>query len=331
MIRLYLLVAAFSTALLYGSTYQQFRFFTLENPGGATDAIHYVDMATGAVIEEPEVRHYRWVTPAAARLIQPLAGLVVPDRDLSIRLAFYLVNFAFSLLTCLVFFSLLQSLGYSVLLSLLGISAFAGSRITVMATGTPLVDAAYFCAIAITVWLAVERKTLALALLLPVLALTKETILPFLLLPLLTEMRKAPALWVSLAVAAAGLVISDRVVGSYYAADSVSLAATIVAHAAEVGGSVRRIFTLGGIHDLQNGFSLLLPLGGFGAWLNARYRYHDIPIVVKATLPIAIVLALLSGNLGRMLFAAFPAVIAFALIAIEHVAGQGETDSQEPE
>ena len=56
-----------------------------------------------------------------------------------------------------------------------------------------------------------------------------------------------------------------------------------------------------------------------GAWLNRRYAYHDIPMVVNATLPIAIGLALLSGNIGRMLFAAFPAVIAYALIAIEHV------------
>ena len=65
-----------------------------------------------------------------------------------------------------------------------------------------------------------------------------------------------------------------------------------------------------------------------GAWLNARHRYHEVPAVVVATVPIAIGLALLSGNTGRMLFAAFPAVIAYALIAVEHVSrGRGVQES----
>ena len=45
-----------------------------------------------------------------------------------------------------------------------------------------------------------------------------------------------------------------------------------------------------------------------------------VALVVIATVPIALGLALLSGNFGRMFFAAFPAVIAYALIAVEHVA-----------
>ena len=56
-----------------------------------------------------------------------------------------------------------------------------------------------------------------------------------------------------------------------------------------------------------------------GALLNARYRYHEVPLVVIATVPIAFVLALLSGNTGRMFFAAFPAVISYSLITVEHV------------
>ena len=229
---LYVLVTALSFSMLYGSTYQQFRFFSLADPGGAADAIHYVDMATGAVIEEPELRHHRWLTPAAARALQPLAGLVVSDRDLSMRLAFYLVNFAFSLTTCVVLFSLLQSLGYSILLSLLGVCVFAGSRVTVMVTGTPLVDAAYFCAVAIVVYLSVERRTLVLALLLPLLAQSKETFLPFALLPLLTEMRRARAIWISLAVTAVTLMVGDRMIDRYYGVEATSLTATLVEHVA---------------------------------------------------------------------------------------------------
>jgi hypothetical protein len=73
----------------------------------------------------------------------------------------------------------------------------------------------------------------------------------------------------------------------------------------------------------------LLPLSVAGAWLNARHRYHRVPAFVIATVPIAAGLALLSGNFGRMLFAAFPAVIAYALISLEHAARVYEPEVRE--
>ena len=283
------------------------------------DAIHYVDMALGVMPAEPETRHYRWVTPALARLVLPVARWVTIDNELSIRLAFYLVNFTFSLVSCLVLFRLLQLMRFSPMLSILGICVFASSRVTALVTATPMVDAAYFCAIAILVWLAVEKKPHTLAFALPILILAKETIIPFMLLPLLTELRKMRIVWIGLAAAAVTFVISKSVVDSHYAMQDASLAAAILEHAGELAPTLRRLFTPAGIHDVQHGFSLFLPLSVIGAVLNARYRYHEVPVVVIATVPIAGVLALLSGNTGRMFFAAFPAVIVYALISVEHV------------
>src|ERR1051325_5048689 len=165
----YLMVTAFSAAILYGATYQQFRFFSLENPGGATDAIDYVSMARGTLTREPEFMDNRWLTPTAARLIKPVTDMIVGDDDVSIGLAFYLVNFVFSLLAAVVLFRALQAMRYSMLLSLLGVCAFAASRVTVLVTATPMVDAAYFCAIAILVWLTLEHRALALAMMFPLL------------------------------------------------------------------------------------------------------------------------------------------------------------------
>ena len=320
MSRAHLLVTAVAIVVLYGSTYQQFRFFSLDRPGGAADAVHYVEMAEGAPIVDPEMRHYRWLTPSAARLLTPITDAIVHDRELSIRLAFYLVNFMFSVIAANALFRLLHALGYSSLLSLLGVTLFASSRIVVIATATPMVDAGYFCAIAIMVWLTVERRTLALAMVLPLLVLTRETVIPFMLLPLLTELRKSPAIWAGLAVAALTYASGRLLIGSQYSGADPSAVATIVEHVQLSGETLARLFTPAGIHDLQNGFSLLLPLGIAGAWLNARYRYHHVPSVVVAAVPIALLLAVLSGNLGRMFFAAFPAVIAYALIAVEHFA-----------
>lgn len=323
--RRHALVLAVSIALLYGSTYQQFRFFTLEAPGGATDALHYVLMARGEVeVDSPNRYHYRWVTPAAARFIQPSLDRVMPDRDLAMRLSFYLVNFAFTIAACLTLFALLQVLGYPTLLSLLGIAFFATSRTTVLTTATPMVDAIYYLAIAVVVFLTVTRRTIALALSLPLLILSKETILPFLLLPALTELRRSPVYWAGLTAAVFSHVVSTRVIDATHLTAGPTMVEFAAEHWADLRLSLSRVTTLEGLHDLQSGFSLLIPLAIMGMWLNSRYRYRDIPLVVVAVVPIAAGLALLSGNMGRMFFAAFPAVIAYALVAVEHVARQGE-------
>lgn len=318
--RLYLVVVAIASAVLYGSTYQQFRFFNLADPGGGADAIHYVEVANGQRPRDPEILRYRLLTPSAARFVQPLARMIVADGDLSIRLAFYIVNFIFSLAACVALFRLLQLLNYSPLLALLGVCAFASSRVTSLVTGTPLVDAAYFCGIAIVVWLTLEKQALAVACALPLVILSKETMVPFLLLPMLTDLRRRPAVWIGLAAAAVTFVIYAAIIDGHYTGEDASYVAAMLEHVRDTGTTAMRLLTLSGLHDFQHGFSLLLPLSVIGAWLNARYRYHEVPLAVTATVPIAFALAILSGNTGRMFFAAFPAVIAYALISVEHVA-----------
>lgn len=326
-VRLYALVLAFSAAMLYGATYQQFRFFDLDRPGGAADAIHYVQMSRGDFDIERHHR-YRWLTPTIAALVRPALEDAVQDQELAVKLSFYLVNFAFSLGACAALFALLQAMGFSVPLSLLGIGAFASSRVTVLVTATPLVDAAYFCAIATLLYLAVAKKHWILALLLPVMVLSKETALPFLLLPLLTDARKFRSYWIALPVSFLTFMLSRRIIDGLYPSNGSNLLETIREHLANVPQHLGELLTLGGIHDLQNGFSFLLVLAAIGAWLNAKHRYHVIPQILLATIPIGLGYAMLSGNLGRMFFAAFPAVIAYALVAIHHVSrasGQGSS------
>lgn len=315
------LITAFAVAVLYGSTYQQFRFFSLAAPGGAFDALEYVKISRGDPgVDLDGPSHYRWVTPAAARLILPAVDRGIQDPELAVRLSFYLVNFGFSTATCVILFALLQAMGFSPVLSLLGVCAFASSRATVLVTATPMVDAVYYCAVAGAIYLIVAKRTLALVLVLPLLALSKETILPFLLLPLMTDLRRSRAYWASLAGALLLFVASTRIVDALYLVEGPSVADSVLDHVAEVAPNLLGFLTLGGIHEFQSGFSFLLPLAVIGAWLNARHRYHSVPVVVVATVPIALGLALLSGNTGRMFFASFPAVIAYALISIEHVA-----------
>jgi hypothetical protein len=138
-------------------------------------------------------------------------------------------------------------------------------------------------------------------------------------LPLLTPLRRRWVTWAGLLGAASSFFISAQLLSIYYADADTTYVGVLLEHARDLPHTARHLFTWAGIHDLQNGFSLLLPMAGVGAWLNARHRYHEVPLVVVATVPIGFGFALLSGNFGRMFFAAFPAVISYALIVIEHV------------
>ena len=319
--RRYLIVTAVSFAMLYGATYQQFRYFDLAKPGGATDAIHYVQMARGVVPSDVELRHYRWLTPTLASLVGPLASRVAADPDTAITLAFYVVNFAFSLTACVALFAMLATLGFAPLVALLGVAAFATSRTTVLVTGTPMVDAAYFCAISVLAYLIVANRLRWLMIAMPLLVLSKETILPFLLLPLLTPLRRSPSFWISLTLSVAVYAASSYLSGLHYGTTALPVFSTAVDHIPSVAANLKMMVTAQGFHDLQSRFSVWLALAIGGAWLNRKYRYRAIPAPVIATIPVAFSLALLSGNLGRMFFAAFPAVIAYALVMVDHVTG----------
>lgn len=76
--------------------------------------------------------------------------------------------------------------------ALLGSLMFVSSRITIMATGTPPIDASFLAAVAIVAYLSATNRVLWLSALLPVLMLTKETMV---LIPVLLVARFALPGW----------------------------------------------------------------------------------------------------------------------------------------
>ncbi len=319
---MYLLAAAVSAAVLYGGSYQQFRFFDLAHPGGAVDAADYLAMAHSPAPSTVNFRQYRWITPALARGVHGLTALVTVDPDLSLRLAFYVVNFAFSLGACLLLFATLRALAFNAPIALIGASLFASSRVIVLVTGTPMADAVFFCAIAALAYLMVSGRATALALALPVLALSKEIFLPFVLLPLLTDMRRSTPIRIAVPIAVVAFALNMYVLERLCGISGPSLVSTVADHAAQLGEHARDLFSPAGLADLQSGFSLTLLLTLAGAWIDGRRSSRRLPAAVIAMLPIAVVLIVFSGNAGRMLFAAFPAIIAYAMLAIETVLPQ---------
>jgi hypothetical protein len=222
--------------------------------------------------------------------------------------------------TCFLFFYLLRSFGFCDVLALLGISIFISSRITIISTGTPLVDSFYYLSIVCVLLGIMSGRIDRLVWAYPVLALSKETIIPILLLPLLTHWQHRWKLFFSIGISAIVVAVSRQYIFQYVAStDQATLSEIIVDHATRIGGSLRYLITIRGLHDLQNGFSFFLVLGIVGYFINHRYECHKIPRSIVLIVPLTLFYGLMSRNLGRMLFASSFVVIPFALICIEFV------------
>ena len=72
-------------------------------------------------------------------------------------------------------------------------------------------------------------------------------------------------------------------------------------------------------HTIQNGFALVLPLSVAGLVVYLRRKESGITLPIIALLPVAVVYQLVNEAGGRMLFTGFPAIIAFALIAVREI------------
>jgi len=329
-------VLLFIAAILYGTSYQLFRHFDLERPVGLPDARDYVKMEKGDLCDVPATRRHRFVVPWLAAGVEsalaPLfssAGHRPPAADPAelTKLSFYIVNFAITGLTALLLFLLLQQLGFQVYLALLGLALFLSSRIVIISAATPLVDSFYFFSVAAICYLSLADRLVLLALLNPLLVLSKETIVPIMLLPFFRKSRRL-VLGVSLVAALAGLAYSRYLVLAHCgetggAGATGELLEVLRMHAERISLQGRSV--LNTAHDLQNGFSLFLIFALAGFFVNRKSRRYPIPGHFLWLVPLALVYALLSGNLGRMFFTAFPVVIPYALVFIEHALSRLET------
>ncbi len=314
------LVAALAATALYGSSFPYFRQYDLRNPEWNVDARDYVRMSHGDFDVFP-VRRYRPLVPALAAVVRVPLVPVVADPVLRDRLAFYVVNFAFALVAALALYAILRTLDFSWATSLIGMLLFVASRVTVTSVGSPIVDAPFLAAIAVVLLLTLRGKPLLLGAAMPFLALTKDAILPFLLLPLLDRRSRKWAVVAGIGAAFAVTLGTRWAIDHAFPLEKVASLGDVAAYLyrGNVLRSLQRLGTLAGVHDLLHGFGLLAPLALGAIAIGRVRRSRPLPPVLLATVPIAFAYALLSFNLGRMFFAAFVPVIAYSMVALEFV------------
>lgn len=314
----YLVIVLSFFAILYGVTYQQFRHFDVTDPRGANDSISYIKMSHNDYNVSP-VHKYRFVIPSMAKFVGlPLKKVIHDEQELD-KLSFYIVNFAFTFASSVLLLELLRRLGFEMWLSILGVIIFLSSRITILVTGTPLVDSFYFMSVVLILLLTLIGSSRYLALSMPLLALSKETIIPFLFIPLFTKMRTSKSYLISLAISLGLIYCTRHGIDRLTAHSNVDLFSIIQGHAKEFQKNTAAICSLGGLHDIQNGFSLFLVYAILGYCINCKRRLYHIPMYFNVLIPLCLFFALLSGNLGRMFFAGFPVVIPYVLIFFAYV------------
>lgn len=335
----FVFLALLIASVLYGTTYQQFRHFDLSDTRGIWDVHGYLEMAHGNFGVDPPHR-YRpiipWLAGALSSVIDPPTEALTSADILS----FYIINFTIMVAAGLFLFYFLMKVTGSVFLSFVGLMFFLSSRHTIIAGATPIIDSFYICAIAAFAWMVVTRRVLLLALTVPIMAWSKETMIPLLFLPLLARDFRRWEFGLGLIAALAGVWGIRALVDLLYAAQIAQYEA--VTYSGDVKSALGLdqsngffqilevawnglnalwpdIITLRWWHSFQNGFALVLPLAAAGLFIYFRRKESNILLPIIMLIPVALVYQLVNQAGGRMLFTGFPAFIAFALIAVREI------------
>ncbi len=335
----FVFLALVVASILYGTTYQQFRHYDFTDPRGIADIYGYLEMAHGNFGVDPPHR-YRPLVPWLASAVSAIVDPAPEARTSADALSFYIVNYLFVVAAALFLFYFLVKVTDSVFLSFLGLVFFLTSRHTIIAGATPIIDSFYLCSIAAFAWLVVTRRVVLLALSLPLMAWSKETMVPLLFLPLLARDFRRWEFVLGLAAAIAGLWGLRLLIGEIYGAQIEHYEAT--AYVGDLKSNIGMprnsgffqiievawyglndlwpdIITLRWWHSFQNGFALVLPLAVAGLIIYYRRKESHILLPIIMLIPVALIYQLVNQAGGRMLFTAFPAIIAFALIAVREI------------
>ncbi len=332
------LITLLIASILYGTTYQQFRHFDLEDPRGISDIYGYIEMAQGNFSVDPPHR-YRPIIPWIAGTISSAIDPPEATQISADRLSFYIVNYLLIVASAVFLFYFLLNVTGSAFLSFVGLMIFLGSRQTIIAGATPVIDSYYICSIAAFAWLVAARRVVWLAMTLPVMAWSKETMIPLLFLPLVARDFRRWEYFLGLAIALAGVWGIRTLVDTIYAEDVARFQANYSDNLKSAFGLDERsgvynffevawnglhalwpnITSLRWWHTILNGFALALPLSVVGLVIYLRRKETGIPLPILMLLPVAVVYQLVNDAGGRMLFTAFPAIIALALVAVREI------------
>jgi hypothetical protein len=260
-------------------------------------------------------RRYRVVVPAlAAAVATPLRLLSrtppppEPAQDAPLRLAFFLVNTLLLAGAGALLWRTAEAYGASPLAAGLGMAVALSSRWATYSAALPLTDSLYCLTFALALYCVRTRSRWALALCLLIGPLAKESfvfLVPWVLwfgrrtLPL-------PALLALLMGGYAGVAGAHLWVDARTGAEPTGSVANALNHFENLTYSLRRLFSAHGVAEMFSVFGFGWALLAVATWRGADGWWARLDAAAR-WLPVVLVPhLLLSGDLGRMGYLAFP-------------------------
>jgi len=302
-------------SVLYGSSYNQFHHFNVNDTRGLSDTRSYLEMANGNY-NVNQVHKYRFIIPGMVYCVKNIFKI---SNDHNILL-FYIFNFIITIISAILLNLFLLKNGASALGALLGGVLFLTNRVIADAQ-LPLVDSLYFLGIILVVYLLSVEKYRTIIYILPLLALFKETLL---LIPFLLffrndslKMREFFYFTISFLLALALLISTRQYIDTLPSTNTAPHANKtfidiVLMHFSFIKMHLLAIFSFRGANDVASAFGLLyvflVPI-----LLQIRKKILEIDGYLWGLLFLAVLFMILSGNAGRMLFTAYPLI--YLLIA----------------
>ena len=304
------------------------QFFASAHPGAYTDAVVYLRMYNGESMEG--FVRYRVLTPWLARLLPDgslarITSQTDPPSEWFGVVKFALVNMWFLVLTAAALARLMWRLGFGRSAVLLGTLLFFTSFPVLQGGSIPMVDPASWFALALGMVAIQERRTVLLLAVTAIGMWAKETTVLLLPLALLSGHDRRTRLRLALATlpGAAVYCVVRFGLAPDPGGESYNTAADV---------AIDPILPLAYLaHIVRNPNALLDLLSSFGLlWIPAGLALTsaEAPVPLRrwsAFVPVlGALILLLRGNLGRILFLAFPVIIPLAVLTVERWLGGQE-------
>lgn len=300
----------------YSITYTAIHSFSNQQREGYPDAFKYLSIYQGRLVNGN--LRFRILVPSLARILpNPPHWLFSSTRIISdfwlAKVKFGFVNFLFLCATGVLFFYYLTAFGFSDLSSLIGVLFFYTARPVIQFTGTPLADASAYFFMLLCLYALLRQKFLLLFLGFLVGVFSKETlffIIPAILLSIFDYKTKAKAL--SLLVPSTLTYFAFR----FYIAPDPQEARFILPWFLIVKN---QLFFLSHLNRINHLLDLFTAFGFL--WVPALYALFFLkpyPLLRRWSWLILIIL-MVGGDGGRILFLSFPIVIPLVIYWISHI------------
>ncbi len=316
--RRWLLAFGLALAVVAGPAFPTYRHYDFSH---SRDSLTYLSLARGEYANQSVTRRYRVVVPwLAAALAAPAAFVAQKGRlntagvpvaaadDAALRLAFFLLNTLLLAAAGAVVWRTAEAAGAVPLAAGLGMAVALSSRWATYAAGLPLTDSLYCLAFALALYGVVAEAGWALVACALIGPLAKESFV--FLVPWIGWFGRKALPWPRLVVALLVGYGAVAAVHAYVDARAEAVAVTSIGnaftHLHNVSYSLRRLFSGHGIAEIVSIFGvgwLLLaagPVRGPASW------WSRLGTSAKWLLAVVGVHMLLSGDLGRMGYLAFP-------------------------